>query len=643
MTIRTELNRILSTTGSRKLAITTATLEVFQKAKKLVSISKKIPSYFLDYKDIFRVFSGIGLMSAHKCQGVDELFRLWVHELMRVFGDKFETDVMRLNDNSPREELLKSIKSSSCQHLRQRVEQYMSHLISPGQSSLQARDLRNLFFCNFVSHEHKYYDEVTNTTSLMADLKNLTKQHASTYSIPDSCILFKYALECISSVVRAFQKDKGHVVMVGVNGSGRKTILKLAAMVVQLNIYQIESDSNYDIEQWQNELKNLLMTAGMGNKQYVLLLSDDQLRDERYFDHINTIMSTGDISYIYNSEEKSSILNKMMDLAHEEGSKIDTAPATMYNFFIERLKRNLHIAIVMNPANPFYFNRLHMIPCILKCSSFIWSSSWPEDALEEFANEMLQKTSLSEHPQLLKDGVKFCKIIHQSAIRHTDRYNEENKSNFYVSSHTYIKFLSTFHTLYKNKIEEISSKKNRYKQGLEKLNFTADQVVQMQNELQILKPKLLVTSDATEKLMIKIEQNTVNIETAKEIVAADEALANEAAAASQAIRDDCESDLSEAEPALFSATNALNTLKSSDITVIKAMKNPPSIVKLVLEAVCVMKAMKPELKTEVTGVTMEDYWPSSLKLLSDAKFLENLKYYDKENIDSDIMSTIRER
>lgn len=66
-----------------------------------------------------------------------------------------------------------------------------------------------------------------------------------------------------------------------------------------------------------------------------------------------------------------------------------------------------------------------------------------------------------------------------------------------------------------------------------------------------------------------------------QIVAADEALANEAAAASQAIRDDCESDLSEAEPALISATNALNTLKSSDITVIKAMKNPPSVVKLV--------------------------------------------------------------
>lgn len=56
------------------------------------------------------------------------------------------------------------------------------------------------------------------------------------------------------------------------------------------------------------------------------------------------------------------------------------------------------------------------------------------------------------------------------------RYNEIHKTTNYVSSCSYIKFLSTFHTLYENKIEEISSKKNRYKQGLEKLNFTADQV-----------------------------------------------------------------------------------------------------------------------------------------------------------------------
>ena len=58
----------------------------------------------------------------------------------------------------------------------------------------------------------------------------------------------------------------------------------------------------------------------------------------------------------------------------------------------------------------------------------------------------------------------------------------------------------------------------------------------MQNELTDLRPKLLETSDETERLMIKIEQDTIQVEAKKEIVACDEALANEAAAAAQVHR-----------------------------------------------------------------------------------------------------------
>lgn len=56
------------------------------------------------------------------------------------------------------------------------------------------------------------------------------------------------------------------------------------------------------------------------------------------------------------------------------------------------------------------------------------------------------------------------------------------------------------------------------------------------------------------------------------MVAADEAIANEAAAAAQAIKDECEGDLAEAVPALEAAIRALNTLKPQDITMVKAMK-----------------------------------------------------------------------
>lgn len=63
-------------------------------------------------------------------------------------------------------------------------------------------------------------------------------------------------------------------------------------------------------------------------------------------------------------------------------------------------------------------------------------------------------------------------------------------------------------------------------------------------------------------------------------------------------QDDCEGDLAEAMPALEAALTALDTLKPSDITLLKSMQNPPALVKLVLESICIMKGIKPERKAD---------------------------------------------
>ncbi len=94
----------------------------------------------------------------------------------------------------------------------------------------------------------------------------------------------------------------------------------------------------------------------------------------------------------------------------------------------------------------------------------------------------------------------------------------------------------------------------------------------MQQELRELQPQLVETSKETEQLMVKIEKDTVEAEAKKEVVAADEAVANKAAAKAKGIKDECESDLAEALPALEAAIAALNTLTPKDITLVKSMK-----------------------------------------------------------------------
>ena len=85
------------------------------------------------------------------------------------------------------------------------------------------------------------------------------------------------------------------------------------------------------------------------------------------------------------------------------------------------------------------------------------------------------------------------------------------------------------------------------------------------------------------------------------MVKADELVANDQAMAAKAIKDDCDADLAVAIPILEMALSALNTLTPADITVVKSMKNPPAPVKLTMEAICILKGVKPERIPDPSG------------------------------------------
>lgn len=73
------------------------------------------------------------------------------------------------------------------------------------------------------------------------------------------------------------------------------------------------------------------------------------------------------------------------------------------------------------------------------------------------------------------------------------------------------------------------------------------------------------------------------------------------------------------------------------------LQNPPGVIKLVMEAVCVMLNIKPDRKPDGSGKMFDDYWSASQKLLGDMKFLDKLKQYDKDTIIPATIKKIREK
>ncbi|CAJ1351319.1 unnamed protein product [Effrenium voratum] len=133
-------------------------------------------------------------------------------------------------------------------------------------------------------------------------------------------------------------------------------------------------------------------------------------------------------------------------------------------------------------------------------------------------------------------------------------------------------------------------------------------------------------------MMIVVNEESAKTEKVKEVVAADEAVASEAAAQSNAIKKECEEALAEAMPALNEALKALDTLSSKEIAEVKAMKNPAAPVRLVLSAVCVLRNVKPVRVKDDTGKMVDDFWPAAVKMISEMGFLPALQAFDKDNI-----------
>ena len=199
---------------------------------------------------------------------------------------------------------------------------------------------------------------------------------------------------------------------------------------------------------------------------------------------------------------------------------------------------------------------------------------------------------------------------------------------------SYLQLISGFKTLITSKQNEIMSAKRRYVNGLEKLAFAESQVAIMRKDLEELQPQLKIAAEDTEKMMKTIEIESKQAEEQRSSVSAEEAIANEKASQAQGLKDECEAELAVALPALEAAKAALDTIKPSDIVIVKSMNNPPPGVRVVMGAVCVLKGIPPEKinDPDKPGQKILDYWVPSKKLLGDMNFLKDLIAFDKDNL-----------
>ncbi|OHT09102.1 Dynein heavy chain family protein [Tritrichomonas foetus] len=577
-----------------------ASLDLFDECTtNLLPIPSKL-HYIFSLRNIVRVLKGILLVDAKNLQEGDQFIRLWANEMSREFYDRF-------NSIEDRKWFSEKLTISTAKHFKIKI------------------DRESIRFNDFADRNGSYREVKSSPDELLKVCRDLLEDHNREAQKPLDIVLFNEAVDHLSSLSRILSMKRGHALLVGVKSSGRKSLARLSLHMSQMEMFEIQITRTYNLNEWREDMKNLMRQCGQNDLPTGFVISDVQIVGNFQLEDISNLLINGEIPNLFERDEMEQI---KADIAQNE-LITDGDPWSLFN---QRVKKHLHIILVFSPFGSAFKESMLTFPALRTETTIDWYMPWSRDALDSVAKASLSKCSLGAE-KTLKSVVNVCVQIHKSVEDAAKQFLQETKRFTACTPSRYFELLNTF-----VKRLKIQQKKNeelvtKYSGGVDKIVTTRSQVEELSHKLDRDIPMLQKKRQEVEIMLKELTVKQTEVEkTQAEVKAQSEVAEKEAAEAAETNRV-AQEKLSAAQPILQAAQEAVDSMDKNALVNIKSLKVIHPALRSTFEAICIIFGRQPKkVDTGVPGVKEDDYWPETLSLLNDIQFVKKVKNYEVEKI-----------